>query len=98
MEWMVHRPVLHHQNRLPDPGITLRKAMREVAVDHAADDPVLLHRLRSAIDVVDGAAIAQYRDAVGGAGDLVQFVGKQHRGEALGSELNETIEPCRPAC
>ena len=51
----------------PIVGVALRKAMGQVAVDHAADDPVLLDRLGPAIDAVDGAAVAQHRDAVGDA-------------------------------
>ena len=69
--------------------------MRKVSIDHAADDPVLLHRLDPAIDVVDRSAIAQHRDAVGDAGDLVQFVGDQDRGDALLAERDETIEQRR---
>ena len=66
--------------------------MSQVPIDHAADDPVLLHRLDPAIDVVDRSAIAQHRDAVGDAGDLVQFVGDQDRGDALLAERDEAIE------
>ena len=92
MERVIHRPVLHRQYGIADPRMTLRKPVSKVAIDHAADDPVLLHRLGPAIDVVDGAAVAQHRDAVGDAGDLVQFVGDQDRGDALLPERDETIE------
>ena len=66
--------------------------MSEIAIDHAADDPVLFDPLGPAVDTVDGATIAQYRDAVGDAGDLVQFVGDQDGGNALLPERDETIE------
>ncbi len=69
--------------------------MGQVAIDHAADDPVLFHRLGPAIDAVDGAAIAQHRDPVGDAGDLRQFVRDQDRGDALGAECQQTIQQCR---
>ena len=95
MERMVDRPVLHNQHSLPDRRFTLRKAVCEVAVDHAADDPVLLDRLGPAIDVVDGAAVAQHGDAVGDVGDLVQLVRDQDRGDALLAERDQTIEQRR---
>ncbi len=70
MQRMVHGPVLHGEDRCADRGGALRKAVGKITVDHAADDPVLFHRLGPAIDAVDGAAIAQHRDPVGNAGDL----------------------------
>ena len=95
MERMVHRPVLHHQHRIADLRVALRKAVGKVAVDHAADDPVLFHRLAPAIDAVDGTAVAQHRDAVGDAGDLVQLVRNQDRGDALLPERHQPIEQRR---
>ena len=95
MQRVMHRPVLHLQDGISDSGVTRRKPVRKVPIDHAADDPVLLHRLDPAIDLVDGPAIAQHRDAVGDAGDLVQFVGDQDRGDALPAECDEAIEQRR---
>src|SRR6185295_19761165 len=36
---MMHRPVLHGEDRFADLGCALRKAEGKVAIDHAADDP-----------------------------------------------------------
>ncbi len=66
--------------------------MGKVAIDHAADDPVLFHRLGPAIDAVDGAAVAQHRDPVGDARDLRQFVRDQDRGDALRAECQQPIQ------
>ena len=95
MQRMVDRPVLHRQHRLADLGVPLRKPVREVAIDHAADDAVFLHLLGPAIDAVDGAAVAEHRDAVGDACDLVELVGNQDRGDALPPELDEAVEQRR---
>src|SRR4029453_17719789 len=62
---MMHRPVLHRKDRFADRGGALRKAMGKVAIDHAADDAVLFHRLGAAIDAVDGTSVAQHGDPVG---------------------------------
>ena len=45
--------------------------------------------------MVDGAAVAQHRDAVSDAGDLVQFVRNKDRGDALLAERDQTIEQRR---
>ena len=68
--------------------------MGKVAIDHAADDAVLFHRLGPAIDAVDSAAIAQYRDPIGDARDLRQFVRNQDRGDALGAECKQAVQQC----
>src|SRR5262249_19579876 len=57
MERMVDRPVLHLQHWVRDVDAALRKAMGEIAIDHAADDPIFLHRLGTAVDAVHRATI-----------------------------------------
>ena len=74
-----------------------RKAVGEIAVDHAADDPDLVDRLTAAIDGIDGTAVAQHGDAVGDARDLVQFVRDQDRGDALRAERKQALEQGRIA-
>ena len=95
MQRMVHRPVLDLQHGFADLRLALRKPMLEVAIDHAADDAVLLHRAALAIQRVDGAAVAQHRDAVGDPRHLVELVRDQDRGHALRAELEREIEQRR---
>ena len=89
---MLHRPVLHHQHGLADLRLPIGETIREVTVDHAADDAVLLDRLGLAVDRIDRAAVAQHGDAVGDLGDLVELVRDQDRGDALRAERDQAIE------
>src|SRR5262249_49906722 len=50
------------------------------------------HWLRTAIEAVDGEAVAQHRDAIGDAGDFAQFVGNQDRSDTLVAKRNQAIE------
>ena len=84
MERMVHRPVLA-PTKTGSPIVASRSGKR-----CARSRSTMLRMIRSSSTgsarqsmLVDGAAIAQHRDAVGDAGDLVQFVRDQDRGDAL---------------
>ena len=89
---MLHRPVLHHQRGLADLRLPIGETIREVTVDHAADDAVLLDRLGLAVDRIDRAAVAQHGDAIGDLGDFVELVRDQDRGDALRAERDQAIE------
>gem|GEM_PF-4263135 len=64
--------------------------MRHVAADHVADDPRLGDRV--ALDIGHGGAVAQHRQPVGNAGDLVQLVADQDRGDALGAKFHQQVQ------
>ena len=65
MQRMIDRPVLDLEHGLADLRLALGKAMGEIAVDHAADDAVLLIVSVRQSMRLDRAAVAQHRDAVG---------------------------------
>ncbi|MEY9883995.1 hypothetical protein ABIA43_005529 [Bradyrhizobium sp. USDA 328] len=92
MDGVIDRPVLDVEHRFADLRATLREAVREIAVDHAADDAVFLDRLCVTVDAVDGAAVTQHRDVVGNLGDLVELVRDQDRADALLAEGHQTFE------
>src|SRR5581483_12322584 len=92
MHGMLDRPTLHVKNGITNPRATLRETVREIAVNHAADDALLLDLLASAIQAVDSAPVAQHGDAIGHARDLAQLVRDEDGGDALLSERDEPVE------
>src|SRR5690606_20355174 len=77
------RPVLDAEDLFADRGLALGVERLEVAADHAPDDPFLQATAAVHLDRLDGAAVADDRRAVGDAGDLVELVGDDDRGDAL---------------
>ena len=89
---MVHAPVLNPEHLVPNLRGARREAAIQVAVHHAADDPVLLHRALAAVQGFHRAPVAQHRDAVSDARYFVEFVGDQDRGDALAPELHQQFQ------
>ena len=88
-----HVPVFHLEDGLADLAVLpLGVAVGQLPAHHALDDAVLAELVHALVEGLDGVAVPDDGDGVGHVADLVELMGNNDTGHALGLQLQHQLQ------